>query len=406
GPAGRAHRRPQGGRRRRTRRAVRPGHLRGADGAGARLHRRGPGRGADRRGRDAPHRRRSRPGLLRRPDRLPRRGARCPHRPGGNLRSGGGGHAVLRPRPRHRTGQLHPLRVGRRGLHPRHRQGDGPRPAGQGGYGLGEHLCPTLPEQRNGRRAPERSRSPVRPRGPPRIHRAEEHRDRYRSPANARRLIGSGRGDHMSLVSPRAAASVVWDQSCFLPRKDIEARQLARLQQLLAYCYEHVPLYRRLYDAGGFKPADVRTLDDFKRKVPRLDKPDLMADQAASGVALRNDLPVGAAAYYHQTSGTTGAPLEEWSTTYDMMTVADSWIATWWAAGMRPSDLVYFCFNFGTFAGFWTAYYAAQRMSCTIASGAGLATKQRLAQIAKLRPAALVATPTYLLRMIEEAAEI
>jgi len=210
----------------------------------------------------------------------------------------------------------------------------------------------------------------------------------------------------MSLVSPRAAASVVWDQSCFLPRKDIEARQLARLQQLLAYCYEHVPLYRRLYDAGGFKPADVRTLDDFKRKVPRLDKPDLMADQAASGVALRNDLPVGAAAYYHQTSGTTGAPLEEWSTTYDMMTVADSWIATWWAAGMRPSDLVYFCFNFGTFAGFWTAYYAAQRMSCTIASGAGLATKQRLAQIAKLRPAALVATPTYLLRMIEEAAEI
>jgi phenylacetate-CoA ligase len=210
----------------------------------------------------------------------------------------------------------------------------------------------------------------------------------------------------VSLVSARASSSAVWDQSCFLRRPEIEARQLARLQQLLAYCYEHVPMYRRLYDEAGFKPADVRSLDDFKRLVPRLDKPELMADQRDSGVALRNDLPIGTAGYYHQTSGTTGDPLEEWSTTYDMMTVGDSWISTWWAAGMRPSDLMYFCFNFGTFAGFWTAFYAAQRMSCTIASGAGLSTQQRLAQMAKLRPATVVATPTYLLRMIEEAREI
>ena len=37
----------------------------------------------------------------------------------------------------------------------------------------------------------------------------------------------------MSLVSPRAAGSAVWDQSCFLPRAEIEARQLARLRQLI-----------------------------------------------------------------------------------------------------------------------------------------------------------------------------
>ncbi|MEW6470798.1 MAG: AMP-binding protein [Actinomycetota bacterium] len=207
------------------------------------------------------------------------------------------------------------------------------------------------------------------------------------------------------LVSPRAAASPVWDQSCFMPRPEIERRQLARIQQLLTYCYEHVPLYRRLYDEAEFKPADVRTLDDFRRNVPRLDKPDLMVEQRAEGVALRNDLPTGAATYYHQTSGTTGEPLEEWSTAYDMMSVADSWIGTWWAAGMRPHDTMYFCFNFGTFAGFWTAFYAAQRFGVTIASGSGLSTQQRLVQMAKLRPAALVATPTYLLRMVEEAPE-
>ena len=205
------------------------------------------------------------------------------------------------------------------------------------------------------------------------------------------------------LVSPRAAASPVWDQSCYMPRPEIERRQLARIQQLLTYCYEHVPLYRRLYDGAGFKPADVRTLDDFRRHVPRLDKPELMIDQRAEGVALGNDLPTAAATYYHQTSGTTGEPLEEWSTAYDMITVADSWISTWWAAGMRPRDSMYFCFNFGTFAGFWTAYYAAQRLGVTIASGSSLSTQQRLAQMTKMRPTAIVATPTYLLRMIDEA---
>lgn len=209
----------------------------------------------------------------------------------------------------------------------------------------------------------------------------------------------------MTLGSPRASASPVWDQSCYLPRPEIERRQLARLQQLLAYCYEHVPLYRRLYDSAGFKPADVRTLEDFRRKAPRLDKPELMAEQRDGGVALRNDLPTGAATYYHQTSGTTGEPLEEWSTAYDMLSVGDSWSSTWWAAGMRPGDVMYFCFNFGTFAGFWTAFYAAQRFGVTITSGSGLSTQQRLAQMAKLRPAAVVATPTYLLRMVDEAAE-
>ncbi len=207
----------------------------------------------------------------------------------------------------------------------------------------------------------------------------------------------------MKHVSPRALGSPVWDQSCFLPRAEIERRQLDRLQQLLAYVYEHVPLYRRLYDAHGFKPADVRSLSDFRTRVPRLDKPDLMVDQDEHGVALANHLPGGVATYYHQTSGTTGAPLEEWSTAYDMLTVEDSWISTWWAAGMRPGDLMYFCFNFGAFAGFWTAFYAAQRFGATIVSGSGLSTAQRLAQVAKLRPAAVVATPTYLLRMVEEA---
>ncbi|HZQ28144.1 MAG TPA: AMP-binding protein [Acidimicrobiales bacterium] len=208
------------------------------------------------------------------------------------------------------------------------------------------------------------------------------------------------------LVSEKARPSPVWDQACFLPREEIERRQLRRLQQLVAYCYDRVPLYRRVYDDAGFKPADLRTLEDFRWRVPRVDKPDLMVDQAETGVALANDVPHAVATYFHQTSGTTGEPLREWSAAYDMLTVGDSWITSWWAAGLRPGDGVYFCFNFGTFAGFWTAFYAAQRMGLTIYSGSSLSTAQRLEQLQQFRPAALVATPTYMLRMVDEGEQL
>jgi phenylacetate-CoA ligase len=134
-----------------------------------------------------------------------------------------------------------------------------------------------------------------------------------------------------------------------------------------------------------------------------LDKPELMVDQAEHGCSVKNDLHIGHATYYHQTSGTTGEPLREWSTVHDVLPIEDSWIVTWWAAGMRPGDPMYFAFNFGSFAGFWTAFYAAQRFGATIYSGAGLTTRQRLAQLAELKPASIVATPTYLLRLLDEA---
>lgn len=217
------------------------------------------------------------------------------------------------------------------------------------------------------------------------------------------RGAAAGRAATAGCVATRATSSEVWDQSCFLPREELDRRHLHRLQTLLVYCYDHVPFYRRLYDQASFKPSDIASLADFQRKVPRVDKPDLMTDQRRYGAALANDLPRRFGAYFHQTSGTTGEPLEEWSSAYDMLSVGDSWCTTWWAMGLRPGDGIYFCFNFGPYAGFWTAFYAAQRMGLTVLSGSTLSSRQRLAELDHLRPAAVVATPTYCLRLIEEA---
>ena len=59
-----------------------------------------------------------------------------------------------------------------------------------------------------------------------------------------------------------------------MPRDELAALQLERLQRTLARAYEHVPHYRNVFDAAGVHPGDVRTLADLAR-VPFTSKADL-----------------------------------------------------------------------------------------------------------------------------------
>lgn len=205
----------------------------------------------------------------------------------------------------------------------------------------------------------------------------------------------------------RCQDSPVWDESVYMPREQLDALHLRRVQRALKYVYDKAPFYRRLYDDAGVKPEDVRSLDDFQSNVPRFDKPELLADQESSPAGfgvLAMDPSYGN--YYYETSGTTGKPYREISSFYDIYATADGWVHSWWSAGMRPGDSMYFCFDFGVFAGFWTAYRACERLGLTIYSGAGRSTEQRVEDILRFKPSSILATPTYLLRLIETAKQM
>lgn len=207
-----------------------------------------------------------------------------------------------------------------------------------------------------------------------------------------------------SVYNPHSSRSPVWDESVFMPREQLDELHLRRIQRTLKYAYEKVPFYRKLYDDVGVKPEDVRSLEDFQTKVPRFDKPELLADQDISpdgfGVLAMNPAHGN---YYYETSGTTGRPYREISSFYDIYATADSWVHSWWSAGMRPGDSMYFCFNFGIFAGFWTAYRACERLGIAVYSGSGRTTEERVQDILRLSPTTVLGTPTYLLRLIDTA---
>jgi phenylacetate-CoA ligase len=199
-----------------------------------------------------------------------------------------------------------------------------------------------------------------------------------------------------------------WDETWQrMSREQLDEVHLRRIRQLIAYAYERVPFYRRLYDEAGVHPDDVRTMEDFHERVPFVDKPDVMADQqaSASGFGLES-VPRERRAWFHRTSGTTGVPLNEVFTSYDRLVAAyEGWAYGWWDMGLRPGDSMYFAFNFGTFIGFWSALFSAERLGLLVIPGGGLDTRARLRQILDLRPDAVIGTPTYLLHMGDTARE-
>jgi phenylacetate-CoA ligase len=88
-----------------------------------------------------------------------------------------------------------------------------------------------------------------------------------------------------------------------LARNHLDSRTLKRLRALVAYAYEHIPFYRRLYSAAGFAPGDLQNFKDFER-LPIVNKSDMQ--QLFAETEATRFSPVNFSA---RTSGSTGQPL-------------------------------------------------------------------------------------------------
>jgi phenylacetate-CoA ligase len=188
------------------------------------------------------------------------------------------------------------------------------------------------------------------------------------------------------------------------PREVLDALHLERIRHLVGWAYEHSPLHRRLYDAAGVKPADIRTWDDYHFRLPFTDKPDYLADQEATGGFGGIALPPEQWQQYFHTTGTTGRFLDEVFTQYEMHKAGSQYGYGLWDFGVRPGDSMYFCFDFGMWIGLWSFYWGARNLGLTIVSGGGVPGRERVRQILERRPTIVCGTPTYLLHLAEIAA--
>jgi phenylacetate-CoA ligase len=102
-------------------------------------------------------------------------------------------------------------------------------------------------------------------------------------------------------------------------RQELEAWQLAKLQEVVRYAYQHVPFYRERYRREDIHPEDIKTLKDFQAL------PFLTKDDVNSHLGAMVSREFQGKLYPNSTGGSTGQPMRFF--------VDDSY--WWWDTALR-----------------------------------------------------------------------
>ena len=106
----------------------------------------------------------------------------------------------------------------------------------------------------------------------------------------------------------------------------------------------------------------------------------------------------------HTTSGTTGkGPLRALDSRKDWAWIAEMWAYGIWGCGVRPGDTAYIAFGYGSFIGFWGLHYSMEKIGVLNVPGGAQTTEARVRQIVDFGATVVASTPTYALRLAQEA---
>jgi phenylacetate-CoA ligase len=189
-----------------------------------------------------------------------------------------------------------------------------------------------------------------------------------------------------------------------LPREELEALQVRKLRNLVEWADAQVPWQsKRLRDAG-VTADQIESLGDLRR-IPLMTRDDWMQgqlEQPPFGPILA--APEEAAIRYHMTSGTTGkTPIRVLDSMKDWEWIAEMWCYALWGFGVRPPDTLFVAFGYSTFIGFWGLHYAGEKVGCLTLPGGAMTTDARVKTIMEMGATVVASTPTYALRMAQEA---
>ena len=180
-----------------------------------------------------------------------------------------------------------------------------------------------------------------------------------------------------------------------MPRPQIEALQLERLQKTVARCM-HSPFYKQRFAEAGLSPDDIRTLDDLRR-IPFTTKQDLR-DTYPFGIA---SVPLRDCVRLHSSSGTTGNPTVILHTQRDLDEWANAVARCLWMVGARPDDVFQNTSGYGMFTGGLGFQYGAERLGMLTVPAAAGNTKRQIKFMTDFGTTVVHAIPSYATRIYE-----
>jgi len=183
-----------------------------------------------------------------------------------------------------------------------------------------------------------------------------------------------------------------------LKTNEIKHHQEQKLQQLLAYINERSPFYRELFTNKGIAIADIKTLEDLIL-LPVTQKEDLQR---------RNDdflcVPKTQIIEYASTSGTLGSPVTVALTDNDLNRLTLNEYNSFVCADGTSEDVYQLMLTLDRQFMAGIAYYSGLRKlgAGIIRLGPGVPAMQ-LETIQRLKPTAIVAVPSFILKLIQFA---
>jgi len=178
------------------------------------------------------------------------------------------------------------------------------------------------------------------------------------------------------------------------------ALQLARFKKLVRRLYRNVPFYRNAFDAAGIRPESITSLGQLPT-LPFTVKADLRDNYPVGMLAVPQEKVIR----YHGSSGTTGKPTFVAYSRSDLRLWSDLCARFLVAGGLRPHHTAQVSFGYGLFTGGFGLHYGIERVGAGVIPVSSGNTEKQLMILEDMRVDALIATPSYTLKLIEAIRE-
>jgi phenylacetate-CoA ligase len=184
----------------------------------------------------------------------------------------------------------------------------------------------------------------------------------------------------------------------FKPVEEIKSFQEDKLKELLVYLQKHSLFYQRHFANNNIDIASIKSLEDLQR-IPPTTKDDLQQNNWDFLAAPKNDI-----VEFASTSGTLGKPVTLALTDNDLHRLAYNECISFACADGTPDDLYQLMLTLDRQFMAGIAYYEGIRKlgAGLVRVGPGLPAMQ-WETIERLKPTALVAVPSFIVKLIEYA---
>jgi phenylacetate-CoA ligase len=186
-----------------------------------------------------------------------------------------------------------------------------------------------------------------------------------------------------------------------MSRDRLQELQLRRLKKTLDRVFNNVPHYRRVFQAKGFEPGDLKDLGDLAG-LPFTVKQDFR-DNYPFGLFT---VPQNEIVRFHASSGTTGKPTVVGYTRDDLDTWSELMARSLVCAGTTRNSVVQNAYGYGLFTGGLGVHYGAERVGAAIIPISGGNTQRQVMLMKDFGTDILTCTPSYALFISEVIQEM